>query len=116
MPASQISPTSLPCQWKRHPVSLTPNVIAAADMEVDKLKFGRGCSIKQKRMYAGFDPRSPELKSLDPLTRSEHVTDGCEKLYLALQESKGQHSAFSALFHLRHRASHMKDEAEHGKS
>ena len=73
--------------------------IAAADMDIRKLKCGRSKSGRVKREYADFDPRSPDLK--DSLTRSKCVKEGCEKLYVSLQQSKAQHSAFASLWCLR---------------
>ena len=73
--------------------------IAAADMDIRKLKCGRSKSGRVKREYADFDPRSTDFK--DPLTRSKRVKEGCEKLYVSLQQSKAQHSTFTSLWCLR---------------
>ena len=62
--------------------------IAAADMDIRKLKCGRSKSGRVKREYADFDPKSPDFK--DPLTRSKRVKKCCEKLYVSLQQSKAQ--------------------------
>jgi hypothetical protein len=82
------------------PGSAKPQVIAASDMDINKLKYGVGTKrIWAKRELGGFDPRSPEFQGSDGQTKCRK--EDCETLFNKLKNSKANQSAFVVLWQFR---------------